>query len=345
LNTPHVSVIIPVYNAVPYIHECMESVLSQTLRDIEIICIDDGSTDGSLDILKKYEVVDNRVRILCQKNSGAGSARNLGINNATGDFIAFIDADDLYPEADIIEELYSKAVQKNVNICGGSLSDLRNGEIKTLFNGTLAKQTFQEEGFVSFKEYQFDYGYFRFIYKRIFLLKNNLVFPDYRRFQDPPFFVKAMLCSEMFYAIPKITYCYRYDHKEINWDYRNVNDCLNGMIDILKLSIEHQLPFLHKIVVDQLNKYSGTYFKYIFLENLELLTLLLEANKLIDIEMLKEAKHPLNLFNGHFVLDILQDIRFKKRCVPATISKGFSFLRQNGLSFTIKRLIYKLEWR
>ena len=74
-----VSVIIPVYNVEPYLKQCMDSVVGQTLKDIEIICVDDGSTDGSLDILKEYATEDSRIQIIEQKNAGAGAARNLSL--------------------------------------------------------------------------------------------------------------------------------------------------------------------------------------------------------------------------------------------------------------------------
>lgn len=89
-----VSVIIPVYNVEPYLKQCMDSVVGQTLKDIEIICVDDGSTDGSLDILKEYATEDSRIQIIEQKNAGAGAARNNGMRHATGKYLSFLDSDD-----------------------------------------------------------------------------------------------------------------------------------------------------------------------------------------------------------------------------------------------------------
>ena len=76
---PKVSVIIPVYNVEAYLRECLDSVINQTLRDMEIVCIDDGSTDGSAEILKEYAAKDRRIKVLTQANSGAGAARNAGL--------------------------------------------------------------------------------------------------------------------------------------------------------------------------------------------------------------------------------------------------------------------------
>lgn len=89
-----VSVILPVYNVSEYLRQCMDSIVGQTLKDIEIICVDDGSTDDSLEILKEYEAKDKRVKVIEQKNAGAGAARNNGLAIATGEYLSFLDSDD-----------------------------------------------------------------------------------------------------------------------------------------------------------------------------------------------------------------------------------------------------------
>ena len=111
---PKVSVIIPVYNTEKYLEKCLDSVCNQTLSDIEIICVDDCSTDNSLNILKEYAQKDNRIKLIeFKENKGAAAARNEGIKAATGEYIGFIDSDD-YPETDsYYEQLYTKAKQEN----------------------------------------------------------------------------------------------------------------------------------------------------------------------------------------------------------------------------------------
>ena len=91
---PKVSVIIPVRNAEKYLGECLDSVLGQTLKDVEVLCVDDGSTDGSAKILSDYAAKDGRIRILRQPASGAGVARNRGLAEARGEYLFFCDADD-----------------------------------------------------------------------------------------------------------------------------------------------------------------------------------------------------------------------------------------------------------
>lgn len=105
-----VSVIVTVYNAEKYLRQCLESVTSQTLRNIEIICIDDGSTDNSQKILQEYREKDSRIRVITQENGGAGAARNHGLREATGEYLSILDSDDFF-EPDMLEKAVEAAEQ------------------------------------------------------------------------------------------------------------------------------------------------------------------------------------------------------------------------------------------
>ena len=117
--TPKVSVIIPVYNVEKYLRECLDSVVNQTLREIEIICVDDGSTDSSLDILKEYASKDNRITVIGQQNLHAGVARNAGLAVARGEYLSFLDSDDFF-ELNMLAEMYNTAKKDGSDtvICG-----------------------------------------------------------------------------------------------------------------------------------------------------------------------------------------------------------------------------------
>ncbi|HEL1757751.1 TPA: glycosyltransferase family 2 protein [Streptococcus suis] len=107
---PKVSIIVPVYNTEDYIGECIESILNQSLTDIELILVNDCSTDRSLDILRKYEQIDSRIHIIDSlSNTGVGEARNKGIERASGQYISFVDSDD-FLKIDMFEKLYQKAL-------------------------------------------------------------------------------------------------------------------------------------------------------------------------------------------------------------------------------------------
>ena len=114
---PKVSVIIPVYNVEKYLRECLDSVVNQTLKDIEIICVNDGSTDNSLKILEEYALQDNRIKIINQENQGAGAARNNGMNSTQGEYLLFLDSDDFF-DLRMFETLYDKMLQTKADIIG-----------------------------------------------------------------------------------------------------------------------------------------------------------------------------------------------------------------------------------
>ncbi|HEM3702781.1 TPA: glycosyltransferase family 2 protein [Streptococcus suis] len=111
-----ISVCVPVYNSSTYLKECIESIRNQTFEDLEIICVDDGSTDDSLEILKEFQRKDPRVQLIVQeRNMGVGAARNRAIDLASGQYMSFIDSDD-FIEPEMFEELYNKAIEKDAEI-------------------------------------------------------------------------------------------------------------------------------------------------------------------------------------------------------------------------------------
>lgn len=127
---PKVSVIVPVYNAEKYLRQCLDSIVNQTLGDIEIICVDDGSTDGSLSILKEYAEKDERIFILQQPNLRAGVARNNGLKIAKGKYLSFLDSDDFF-ELDMLEKMYNKIEEdkSDIVICSWNSYDERRHRI------------------------------------------------------------------------------------------------------------------------------------------------------------------------------------------------------------------------
>ncbi len=122
----NVSLVIPVYNAGKYLRKCLDSILAQTYADLEIVCVNDGSTDNSYEILKEYANIDRRVKVFSKENEGRGaaSARNLGLDNVTGEYVQFLDSDDFF-EPDMVECLVAKAMETgaDVVICRGQIFD------------------------------------------------------------------------------------------------------------------------------------------------------------------------------------------------------------------------------
>ena len=251
INNTSVTVIIPLYNNKKYLKKCLDCLQSQTLKNIEIIIIDNNSTDGSANLVEKYISIDNRINIIHMKtNIGAGLARNYAMSKAKGDYIAFIDSDDFYPIKNSLEVLYKKAIENNANICGGSLYKVDKDNIRLDIN--IDKMVFTEEKLYKYEEYQYDGGFYRFIYKRSFLLENKLFFPNRKKFEDPIFFIKSMIKSKNFYAIPLWVYAYRIGHKQYIWNTEEIIDHLLGIQELLILSNENKLSYLHHLMVKNL---------------------------------------------------------------------------------------------
>lgn len=146
-----VSVIVPIYNAEIYIDKCIQSIINQTLKDIEIILVDDGSTDKSVEISNKYAENDKRIKVIKQKNKGASSARNYGISVATGDFITFVDSDD-FIEIDMLEVLYNAAIDNKCDVILSGIKIVKDSNIEYEFTTDSKIYTKQEV----FKLFYFD---------------------------------------------------------------------------------------------------------------------------------------------------------------------------------------------
>lgn len=293
-NAPAVSVIIPVRNSGRYFRECLDSVTRQTLQDIEIIIINDASTDGSDTVAEAYAAQDHRITVIHHTEStGAGPARNDGMAIARGEYIAFMDSDDLYPSANVLEILYNKAIEQHATICGGSLYKIdADGNIIDM---RTPDQYFENEGWIQYRDYQYDGGFYRFLYRKSFLKENNINFPAYKRFQDPVFFVKAMVAAKQFYVLLLHTYAYRKEHKHIFWTYKNIKDHLLGVQDIISISKFHNFKRLHYLMVK--NLFDTITHKASFFIKISLLFCISKMIRSIDWNIIKEesTKHNVNI--------------------------------------------------
>lgn len=252
------SVIIPVYNVQKYLCECLDCVLSQSYEHIEILIVDDGSTDKSADIIKEYAARESRIHYFHQHNQGAAFARNVALHKARGEYVCFLDPDDIYPSKHTLALLMEKAKDNKALICGGCFADYKDGKLYMQFPPELYGYSFENEGFISYKEWQFDFGFHRFVYKREFLLAQGIEFPNYKRYQDPVFFVRAMMAAGQFYAINEITYSYRVGHqRRENWSLEQWFHQLLAMQEILKFANNHSLQKLYELTLFRLYIESG----------------------------------------------------------------------------------------
>ena len=214
MDFPKVSIIIPVFNSENLLINCLDSIKNQTMDNIEVICIDDGSSDGSLKILKDYEKNDNRFKVFHQENLGAGFARNKGISHSSGEYMLFVDSDD-YIEENTCEILYILAKRLNSDlVLFDAVRHIENGKNLNLIH-------FSKDDFSVFNNFSFDYeyvkdkvfdGYYGVIwnkfYKSSFIKENNLSFPKHKIYNDVEFHVKSLILAKNISYLPKILYHY-----------------------------------------------------------------------------------------------------------------------------------------
>lgn len=210
---PKVSVIIPIYNTEKYLKECLDSIINQTLKEIEIICINDGSTDKSLDIANEFAQIDTRITLITQKKAGAGSARNAGLDIAKGEYIYFCDSDD-FVELTMLEKLYNKAISQNADI---TACKANFWEIDNTYKGyymSLQEHLLPQNKTFSIKDDPdiFDkitLAIWIKLYKRTFLIENNIRFQNIPCCNDIYFSRLTFFLASKINIVPETLYHYR----------------------------------------------------------------------------------------------------------------------------------------
>lgn len=184
----------PVYNASNYLERSLNSIINQTIGDIEIICVNDGSTDNSLNILKNFSKKYENMKIFTQENSGSGIARNRGIKEANGKYIAFLDADDIFLDDDALKQMYDLACKYEAKMVGANLQYVqKDGKIEENYHPSDFLFTyFSKKEVISPIKYGIPWAFYKNIYEREFLEKNNIKFPNLKRGQDPIFLANVL---------------------------------------------------------------------------------------------------------------------------------------------------------
>lgn len=212
-----ISVILPVYNSEEYLKECLESLLNQTFKDIEVLCIDDGSGDASLSILKDFENVDNRITVISQENMGVAKTRNNALNLINGNYVYFMDSDD-YLDKNAFKKLHENIISNGSDFC----------IMKAIFVNETEEYKFpafeleKEFGKVNFSNFTFTYKDIKShvlndlfapwlkLYRTDFLKSSDeFTFPEIKSYSDAPFHVKTMLNASKISFVPEYLYYYR----------------------------------------------------------------------------------------------------------------------------------------
>ena len=249
-----ISIIIPVFNCERFIEQSIHSVQNQTLMDFEVICVDDGSTDCSTELIRKIQKEDKRILLYRQKNQGSGAARNLGMSYAQGEFIAFLDADDYYLETDALESMYRVCKEQRVSVCGTNIKIERGERLVPERGYQEVGEASYNKNILEYQNFQFDYGYYGFIFERKLIVDHKVQFPLYRRFQDPVFFVKAMYAAKVFCFLDKTLYVYRAPNIMTRFHKRNTIDLLCGLLDNLRFAAENDLDKLFMCTLRRLEE-------------------------------------------------------------------------------------------
>lgn len=222
MSSVKVSIIVPVYNVEEYLVKCLDSLINQTLREIEIICINDGSTDNSLEILQAYAQKDNRIIVVDKENEGQGIARNLGISIARGEYIGFVDPDD-WASLEMYEKMYNQAKELNSEIVVCNFIKYQD------WNGAYWKHNFWSQATDDYKYETLEvpsgvnidkklvykslivspcYSWNK-LYKTEFLRVNDIKFSVARCFEDVIFIIDSMHLAKNISYIDKDFYVYR----------------------------------------------------------------------------------------------------------------------------------------
>ena len=285
-----ISIILPIYNVEEYLPKALDCLINQTLKDIEIICVEDCSLDDSLKILEGYSKKDARIRIIRQKiNQGQGVARNIGIDVAQGEYIMFLDPDDWY-ELNACEIFYNTAKNNSANVVESAfvkyypesdkyiITDNYKKLVKEFGIGIKPNQFVNIRNYSNYQIQYYELGPCYKIFSREFLKSNNIYFAPYRRAEDQPFMFQVKMLTNIFYIdTPLYTYLIREDSS------RSYQPLYEEIVNEIKKFVNKHKedPFIQKqcnnyVVWRYLAKYRLSYkninFIKFFYENKQFLT-------------------------------------------------------------------------
>lgn len=276
MNEIKISVIVPIYNVEKYLKKCLDTIINQTLKEIEIICINDGSTDKSRKILEQYLKKDSRIIVIDKNNGGLSSARNAGMKIAKGEYIGFVDSDDWIDET-MFEKLYNNAKENDsqMSICGVHKYDDKAKQM--LYDDPYFTLGYFDESFDNrcFNHYETS-GFimdlcvmaWNKIYKRSFLEENKAVFPEGLIFEDGPFFFSIYFKMDRVSIVREFLYYYRINRvnsiiQKGDRNFINIFDVTELMWNEIK-----QLQYFDQIKYHFLKKkFEDTVYRYVNLKN------------------------------------------------------------------------------
>lgn len=259
-NNPSISVLVPIYNAERYLRKALDSILAQTFQDFEVICINDGSTDRSRDIIQSYLAKDSRFRIIDKPNSGYGASMNLGMQEAKGDYVAILEPDD-FLEPDAYKKLYTKAIEHNVDIVKGNYwfywsKPKEKNQLISVIKSSMANKVIDPQ-----KEpeiYLALPSIWSAIYKRSYLIENKISFLETpgASFQDLSFTFKIWAFTHRIFLLEDPLLHYRQDNESSSVNDPDKAFCIVKELDEIERTSESMpnktelQPYVYRIKYD-----------------------------------------------------------------------------------------------
>lgn len=328
LESIKVSVIIPVYNTKKYLQECVDSIINQSLNQIEIILVDDGSTDGSVEIVKEYEESYENIIAIYQENQRQGAARNNGLKIARGEYIYFIDSDDVL-EINSLEYCYNLAVNDNLdmvvfeaNIFGNINGRNRN---EYVFRERLKEMPLCINGIEFVNKYYNRISLLNIpftLFSREFIKKNYILFLENTIYEDVAFYYKVMQCNPKIMIIDKIFYHRRY---------RN-NSTMTSRIN--EISIFNKINVYNNVFVESTERTKNLY-------------------SVIAMHGIRKALQDVIRFNlcmgsefKNYIIEILNFFSKQVKCISSLLDIQYCYLSVNKLynidvsNENIEQLVY-----
>ena len=318
MNNPLISIIVPVYNSEKYIKECLDSIVDQTYSNLEIIIINDGSIDKSLEIIKSYK--DKRIILISKENGGVSSARNEGLKQATGDYVIFVDSDDYFTNNNAIESVVRDATGCDI-VKYGYVTSTNNKKIEDGLIKILKKSYESGESFLlDTLNKKKDYGWYvwQYMYKRS--LWKGIAFQNIEIFEDLSINYKVILKAKKVHINNVCIYTYRENNESItkNVTFNKCIQLLNTTKEVINnvnsLNISKELKTLlnnnfacgyvtELMVVDYINKEEKNRINKLLIENKEISNYIKYGKQKTIIKLV-------NLFGIDFV-ELLLSIRNK----------------------------------
>lgn len=305
-----VSIIIPIYNVEKYLEKCIKSIINQTYRNLEIILINDGSTDESANICEKYKNQDNRIVFINKKNGGAASAKNEGLKVAKGDYITFVDSDD-FIELDMIEYMVNTIKKYNSDIVQCNFTNLYKNTEK-FKQDKIIEQKITSKDFLELFLTKWDSSLFwNKLFKREVI--ENIFFKEGRCIDDEFFTYKCVINSKNIVTSNKIVYNYRMRKSGVMKSESSQKQILKDRIDYLYERYE-----LVTQIYEDLDD--------IFLENLLTYYLIISRNYFIDKNILEYMKSKLKLIKGKIIVSHI-NIIIKLKIIKLIICNSERYIR------------------